>query len=254
MKKGILIIAMGGPRYWGEARNNILSIWRLWPKAPITIISEDRKFGGPRVVHRDKPEGAPPGMAEVIQVEDLGRGFKNQTAYMSATPYDLTVHLDCDAVPLKKIFWQPYHLLTRFDFVAAHAAARNPERQQGPKIPGAFGQWNCGVMFYNRNLIPIFQEWDRRQRGGGNPQGPLARLIWENPEIRTYTLHPEWNYRGGLVHVHHPGMVICGHHHTVPTLIRPDGSLKEDEFRTWFWWRTIQKLNLEGRIGPATKE
>lgn len=251
---GILIIGMGGPRYWGEARAVIRSTWNLWPEARITLITENSQaFGGDRTVHRSDPEGSPPGMVEVIRRDDLG-GFKNQTAYVSETPYRRTVHLDCDAVPLKKEAFQPLALLvSRFDFVAAHAAARNPKKSQGLGIPPVVSQWNCGVMFYNRNMIPIFREWDRDfplRAGRRNPQGPLVRKLWTHPEIRVHTIPPEWNYRGGLVHVHDPGMVLLAHSHSIPPMIRQDGTLKEEVFRRWFWARTIRKLKREGRVGP----
>ena len=244
---GILIIAMGGRHYWAEARSTIRSIRNFWPEARITVITERREsFGGDLVQHRDSPIGSDPGMIEVVQVEDL-KGFKNQTAYVPWTPYEKTLHLDCDAVPIKRVAFQPFHLLDRFDFVAAHAAARNPKKSQGRGLPGAFTQWNCGVMFYNRNMIPVFQEWNRKQRGPWNPQGPLARLIWTHDQIRVYTLAPEWNYRGGLVHVMEPSMVVISHNHSTPPMIGADGKLKEDRFRNWFWSRTLRRLRLEGR-------
>ena len=247
---GILIIAMGGPRYWTEARAVIRSIWSLWPGSRITVITENSKaFGGGLVLRRDRPIGAPPGSVEVVQVKNLG-GFKNQTAYMALTPYEKTLHLDCDAVPIKAVAFQPFHLLDRFDFVAAHAAARNPKVSQGQGLPGSFTQWNCGVMFFNRNMISVFQEWDRNfphKAGRRNPQGPLARKIWNHEEIRTYTLAPEWNYRGGLVHLMEPSMVIIAHNHAIPRMIGPDGKLKEKKFQSWFWGRTLRRLRLEGR-------
>jgi len=255
MKTGIIIIAMGGKVYLQEARANIRAIWKNWPGARITVFTHvPESFGGPKVVHRDTPQGSPDGKVEVIEVEDLG-GFKNQTRYVRETPYEATLHLDCDAIPLKPTAFQPFRMLERFDFVAAHAMARNPEKSQGMGLPGCFTQWNCGVMFYNKGMIPIFQDWDKHfpDRSHNNPQGALARRLWKSEALRVYTLAPEWNYRGELAHLATPDMIQIGHSHHVPRMVRQDGSVDPHRFRGWFWSRTIRKLNREGRVGPPQK-
>lgn len=307
---GILIIAMGGHLRIQEARANLRAIRRIWPQAPITIMtSTPAHFIGDQFDHWAQcggirgpwepvvgpgPElleltnqgpitsaqtwaegdrgpispGADYGRTEVVWVQDFG-GFKNQTHYVFKTPYERTLHLDCDAIPIHRDAFQPFHLLGRYDFVAAHAAARG-FRPQYPGIPVPFVQWNCGVMFYSRSMLPILRWWDDHYVLHTNPQGPLCRLIYldglDGPRpwrgesegrgvntpahdpVQVYTLAAEWNYRGGHPQVQWPLHIRILHTHAAQSFILPDGTLNRDAFLRWFHHTNITRLKAEGRV------
>jgi hypothetical protein len=253
MSSGILIISIGGKRYIEEAQTNLRAIRRI-SDLPITLYTnQPEAFQGRCSIQRSLEERAtlnPPGTVQVCQREDLG-GFKNQTHYVSHTPYDKTVHLDCDAIPVHETAFEPLGLLGRFHFAASLEFARGLGAQR-EGIPAAFAQWNCGVMFFDRTMLSIFEAWNQPFTGWQrNPQGPLACLLWDRPDIRVCTLAPEWNYKGAGLCASRPdppALIRIAHNHSVPDMIDADGRLDQRAFNEWFYARTISRLQQEWRV------
>lgn len=241
MTDGIIMVPMGH-RYAMQAKRNIKSI-RLGIKSKmyITLFTNvPQMFDGFKDtfnIHVIKSEGK--------------FGFKNQTHYVTKTPYERTLYLDCDAIPIHDTAFQPFQLLHQFAFAGAHAPARG-FKQYVNGVPPCFPQFNCGVMFYTKEMIPLMEAWDVRfqrvaRAARTNPQGSFARLLYHSAH-RLATLPPEFNYRGGVQYFTHRDQVRIAHAPRIPSLIGDDGQLNKTGFDRWFhqsFYRQHQALNAK---------
>lgn len=253
MSEGIIIIPMGGKKYIEQTHANLRAIRRI-SDLPVTLFTnEPDEFQGNGFFYRSLEEIAtenPRGTIQVCECVDHG-GVKNQTHYVTLSPYQKTIHLDCDAIPVHETAFEPLLLLGRYDLALSLEFAR-PFRGQRQDLPAAFVQWNCGVMFYNREMIPIFKAWNRGFKAGQkNTQRSLVGLIWDHPEIKVYTLAHEWNYKGAGLCASKPnpsGKVRIAHSHDIAPMIDAEGRLDERAFQEWFFGRTIRRLREECRV------
>ena len=235
MTKGIIIIAMGGIGYIREAKANLRACFKL-SNLPVTVFTDQPKmFEGKKSIMTDMEnmKANPPGTLQVVDASPVF-GFKNQTRYVPLTPYDWTVHLDCDAIPIHPTAFQPFVMLNQFDFVAAHAAARGFKIYR-KAVPPCFPQFNCGVMFYGPRSIPLLKRWDNQFKPGHartNPQQSLAGLLYRS-KLRLGVLPPEWNWRG---HIAFNDASHCriAHAHFVPGMVKADGKIDRVRFQKWF--------------------
>lgn len=246
MNQGILIIGMGGPKYVRECKACIRACLHYSKgKLPITVVTDrPQDFAGKSTIMTHpsgQPMVNPPGTLQVIGPVADRRGFKNQTGYMTASAYDRTLHLDCDAIPVHSTAFQPFLMLDRFDFVAAHAAARG-FKTYNPNCPPCFPQFNCGVMFFTKEAFPVFRAWDNGfnpRNPGTNPQLTLAAMLYRT-ELRLGTLPPEWNYRGTIAFPIGTQMRIAHSHHA-PPMVKADGSIDQERLQRWFNSPIIRK-------------
>ena len=134
--QGIILMAFGGHMYIRECRANIRSIRRL-TELPITIFTNTpEKFDRGDITHCKLGEQVINGPRTIQVVDAPGHfGFKNQTLYVNHTPYEYTLALDCDAIPIHTTAFEPFALLHRFDFCAAHAAARGAQAARDRALP-----------------------------------------------------------------------------------------------------------------------
>lgn len=98
---------------------------------------------------------------------------------------------------------QMIDLIHRFDFIGAHAPARETARPRG-YVPDAFPEINIGVIgLQNTSSVRrMLADWLKRyqtntEHYGDNDQAPLREALW-NSTLSVYILPPEYNCRFGF--------------------------------------------------------
>ena len=119
---------------------------------------------------------------------------------MTDTPFDQTLFLDSDVYVFDKLE-EVFILLDKYDMAMAHA----PFRQfiELNEVPSSFSEFNTGVILFNKSekIFAFFSEWllNFYQLNCKRDQPAFRKAIYDNNDIRHYTLIPEFNCRFNMI-------------------------------------------------------
>jgi len=145
---------------------------------------------------------------EVRIIESPARGNLDKVHCMPLSPFERTVFLDSDTLVVDDIS-DLFESLEHFDFGAAIEVARGfwyYGHSDEKDIPPSFPEINSGVMAYRKGepTQQLFSDWERfyesskswqSRIGDGRiwDQPGLRRALFENKQLRLFTLPPEYN-------------------------------------------------------------
>jgi hypothetical protein len=156
----------------------------------------------------------PEGLA-IESFEATENPYIDKIANMRRSPFERTIYLDTDTYVVGDIT-HVFELFDRYDVAVAHAPGIR--RMPDPRVPGAFCEFNTGLVAWRANettaaLLSCWQEtycaWLRDppfasagDRRGTADQPAFRRCAWEHP-AQIAILPPEYNYRPSI-----PGSLV----------------------------------------------
>ncbi len=183
--RGIIYIA-AGEKYVRAANHSARSVRRTCPGLATHLFCDPAT-----AAEADVFDG-------ITEIPDPHR--RSKVDYLSRTPFDRTLYLDTDTeivADIRDIF----DVLDRFDVGLAHAHSRNTKsttQTWREALPGAFPQFNGGVILFRRNprVQQFLDDWREgyHTAGFGRDQTTLRELLWLS-DLRICTLPPEYNVR-----------------------------------------------------------
>ena len=178
---GVIYVA-SGERYVEEAAVSAESLKRKMPEIPILIFSDQ--------------ETAPPVFDEIRKLEDVRGNCYDKVRPLLETPFEKTLFLDTDTYVCRRID-EISTLLDRFDLLVSHTPYRDPNPLKG--IPSAFPEFNTGVIGFRRSesFSRFLEKWIEcyADLGMKADQPAFRKVLWEDRELRSYILTPEYNFR-----------------------------------------------------------
>ena len=211
MRSGVLLVATG-KKYVEEALPLIQSIRSFMPDTDIHLITDiDTEFDDSLFDSHERIK------FDLEKYPTQFRGFLFRDLALEKSPFDYTIHMDCDTI-LGSAVYEMFHALQRFELVVGAAPAKIrsygcssntlPERCKIQSIP-VIPRINCGVIGYNRSLIDsgFIKLWAklyiqgmepaiRKGRNKFSDQSVFRKTLWES-RVNFLLLPPEFNFRTG---------------------------------------------------------
>lgn len=213
MEDGILLVATS-QKYIDESRPLVASIRRFMPDVHVQLICEPDTpvetglFDSCQRIDFDTPNHVTPRYS----------GFLKRDMALELTPFERTVHIDCDTI-LGAPIYEMFHALTKFELLITPAPSRVhsygeasailPQEKQLPKsrvVPRV----NCGMISYRKSAIEkgFFKRWmelyvdgieqaERKHRIHYGDQSKMRQMLWET-DLSTCFMSPEYNFRTGI--------------------------------------------------------
>ncbi|MDR6757763.1 hypothetical protein J2Y48_003060 [Mycoplana sp. BE70] len=187
MKNGVIYIAFG-KRYVDQAIYSAKTL-KAVSSLPVTLFSD--------------VDVQSPYIDSVVKIEPQHKRAK--VDYISRSPYERTLYLDCDT-EVRRDISDIFGVLDRFDIAAVQDHCRKNYRwsSQIPSydaIPYAFSEFNGGVLLYGKGpgVDAFFESWRSHfyaniEATNGQDQASLRIALW-NSELKIHTLPIEFNVR-----------------------------------------------------------
>ena len=188
--QGVIYLAFGVP-YLLQALYSLQTLRRYNATIPVVILTNvptDISEPGLEVRFFDEPNSA-------------NRLYK--TSIFSHSPFDQTLYIDADTevhcdVALGFGFLNRGDIAIRPEGTPMSKTSREPDPAAAAEMIRCFGEFNCGLMFFNRNarVQALFEAWARWQATSGvnRDQRNFLRALLEVPELSAWPLPPAWNY------------------------------------------------------------
>ena len=178
---GVIYVA-SGQRYVDEAAVSAKSLKKHMSDVPIHL-------------HTDLP-AAPEVFDAVSQITDCRYNCYDKVPPLLNSPFEKTVFLDTDTY-IADSFYEFIDLLDRYDFLMCHTPVRDPNPIAG--VPSCFTEFNTGMLAFRQNerSRKVLEQWLKlyEEMGHKADQPAFRKALWDSPEIRTYILPPEYNFR-----------------------------------------------------------
>ncbi len=192
---GILLVATG-EKYVEEALPLVRSIRTHHADVPVHLIS-------------DSDTSVPSGMFDGVthfdpDIQDLPprhQGFMYRDLALELTPFDRTLHIDCDTIIGAPVY-ELFHALSRFELVVGAAPAKvstfgfASERlpEETDKHAMVIPRINCGMICYHKKIIEqgFFSEWVKLYRQGIEPAARRGRVLFSDQSVFRKHL---WQFR-----------------------------------------------------------
>jgi len=140
-----------------------------------------------------------------VETIEHEKGLWVKPKYMDASPFELTLFLDSDAMVVHPDALLPFKIIEPdiYDLAWCHAPKRGFNHMRG--IVNCVASWNSGVMFFDmrsQRTKDILVAYRKRYAPNKNDtrmsdQAILSQLVWKH-NFPSYTLCPEWNCRGHI--------------------------------------------------------
>jgi len=211
MKSGILLVATG-KKYIEEGKPLIKSIRHYMPEVRVHLVTDAvTEFDDSLFDSHDRFD------VDLSTYSEKFRGFLFRDLALERSPFDFTVHMDCDTI-LGAPLYEMFHALQRFELIVGAAPAKVrgygnsssslPENCETPSVP-VVPRINCGVIGYRKNCVEdgFFKAWTEMYIKGMEPamrkgrtkfsdQSVFRKMIW-NSGVNFLLLPPEFNFRTG---------------------------------------------------------
>ena len=178
---GVLYVATGS-RYIEEASTSARSLRNVAPAIRIHLYSDQEPSSGI--------------FDQVDRMLDFRYNCHDKVPPLLHSPFEKTVFLDTDTYICGSLH-ELECLLDRYDLLICHTAFRDPNPIEG--IPSAFTEFNTGMIAFRKNerTSRFLRRWLELydEMGHRADQPSFRRALWEDDQLRFYTLTPEYNFR-----------------------------------------------------------
>lgn len=171
---GVIYILTRHQKYVPIINTSVASLKKHMPGIHVTAFSEF-------------PLDGPFDRVIPVQHSSYSDGFYDKTKFISESPYDRTLFLDCDIYVVRP-FPELFPLLDRYDCALTHEEYVNTDWNGDyprPDIPSSFPEFNTGVFLYRKSetMAQLFRSWEALHREY-REQHPDGRLDNDQPFFR----------------------------------------------------------------------
>lgn len=178
---GVIYVA-SGKRYVDEAANSANSLKKEMPGIPVHLHSDLSNV--PNVFDRN------------FRLTECRYNCYDKVPPLLNSPFRKTLFLDTDTY-VSGSLEEIDILLDRYDLLVCHTAFRDPNPIA--EIPSSFTEFNTGMIAFRKNekTDAFLRKWleNYEMMGHKADQPAFRKTLWEDDQIRTYILPPEYNFR-----------------------------------------------------------
>lgn len=187
------IFCATGSKYLDLALEAIESFCHHHPEVPVTLFCDFLNDS-----HTERIASLPNVRLHFLENPEFGFGDKIWS--MRKSPYEKTVYLDADTLVIRPIWEDLSSLLEHFSLVALPNMSLN-HRWEEEAASRAFGQFNTGVVLYNKSKATEFldawhEAWLKEEPDSRGHDQPSFRLAQIQSNTFCAPLSAEFNFMG----------------------------------------------------------
>lgn len=188
--QGVIYAVNGHQTYLSLLSQSIYYLRKVEPELP-TIV-----FASPSL-HPQVEKIAEKFGCEVASISE-GVGFRGKIEAISKSPFDNTIYLDADTVPLRPFAEDGFRSLSYFDLVALPGMDLNHDWEADYGV--ATSQWNTGVLILNQERCQTaiglwLEHFLQVQREVAHDQPSFRRAVISK-NLKVGPLSPAFNFMG----------------------------------------------------------
>lgn len=188
--QGVLYVATGG-KYRELLLQSLKHLRRVEPSVSVMVVSDRESIPALEPWSRKFK-------FSIVQLEDPRFGFVDKINGMALSPFEKTVFLDCDTVPIRRFANDLFVALDQSEIVALPGMSLNHQWEES--YSAAISQFNTGVIAYTRSVLDssFFANWYANFEGEENPthDQPSFRATVLDLGIKVAPLAVEYNFMG----------------------------------------------------------